>query len=88
MNCFDCTTETPPITARPAVAVCVLCGAGVCGDHATVTTHHLTRVELVNRNVAVEPPARRIYCHTCAAAVDAQAHPPDHAIHFSHLHHH
>jgi len=69
MNCFDCTTETPPIIARPAVGMCVLCGAGVCSDHATVTTHHLTRIELVNREVPIEPPARRIYCHTCAAAV-------------------
>jgi hypothetical protein len=87
VNCFDCANDTGPVAARPAVGICVLCGAGVCGEHATVTTHHLTRVEVVNRNVAVEPPARRIYCHTCAAAVDAQAHPPDHAIHFPHRHH-
>ena len=75
------------VAARSAVGVCVLCGAGVCEDHATVTPHHLTRVAVVNRNVAVEPPARRIYCHTCAAAVDAQAHPPDHAMHFTHRPH-
>lgn len=79
MNCFECAPEP-----RPAVAVCVLCGAGVCADHVTVTVHHLTRVEPLNRTVAVDPAARRIYCPTCAAAIDAQAHPPDHAVHVLH----
>jgi hypothetical protein len=73
MNCFDCITGTIP-TTRPAVAVCQHCGAAECANHATVTTDHLTRVEALNRHVAVEPPARRIYCPTCAAAA-AQTRP-------------
>ncbi len=86
MNCLDSATGSSSV-ARAAIGICVVCGAGVCSDHATVTAHHLTHVELVNRTVAVEPPARHIYCHTCAAAIDAQAHPHGHAIHFAHRRH-
>ena len=87
MNCFECATTTPAAKDRAAVAVCAHCGAAVCVEHATVTQHHLTLVEPLIMTVPVESPARRIYCPTCAAAVDAQAHPPDHAVHLHHRHH-
>ncbi len=87
MNCFECATTTPAATDRAAVAVCAHCGAAVCVDHATVAPHHLTLVEPLILTVPVEPPARRIYCPTCAAAIDSQAHPPDHAVHLPHRHH-
>jgi hypothetical protein len=85
MNCFDCATDAPS-EIRRAIATCVHCGAAPCTEHATVTLHHLTRVQPLNQIVAVEPAARRIYCPTCAAAIQAQAHPPAHATHFPHRH--
>ena len=85
MNCFDCAADAPS-EMRPAIAACVHCGAALCAEHATVTVHHLTRVQPLNQIVAVEPPARRIYCPTCAAAIEAQAHPPIPAIHIPHRH--
>jgi hypothetical protein len=71
MNCYDCA-----ITGHhnPAVATCIDCGAGLCLDHAIVASHHLTHVGVINRVEIIEPPARLMYCHTCAAAHDAAAH--------------
>ncbi len=68
MNCYDCAFNG---NRHLAVATCVDCGAGLCLDHAVVFPHHLTRVELLDLRVNVEPPARLIYCETCAAAHDA-----------------
>jgi hypothetical protein len=34
---------------------------------------HLTRIEPLNRVVAVEPPARQLRCHTCHTALVAAA---------------
>jgi hypothetical protein len=71
MNCYDCA-----IIGRdnPAVATCIGCGAGLCREHVVVGVHHLTRVAVINRVENVEPPARLMYCDTCAAAHDAVAH--------------
>lgn len=79
MNCFECATSTPA-HAESGIAICAICGAAMCAEHATVVAHHLTRIEIINRPVAVEPPARHIYCPTCAAAVAARANPPHHPI--------
>ena len=68
MNCYDCAFTG---NQHPAVATCIDCGAGLCLDHAVVSPHHLTRVELLDLRVNVEPPARLIHCETCAAAHDA-----------------
>ena len=83
MNCYDCQGNG---ISRPAVATCVHCGAGICGSHATAAADQLIRIEQINRVAPVEPPARHIYCDTCAAAIDAQQHPHEHAVHFPHRH--
>jgi hypothetical protein len=65
MNCFDC-AALGDLTV--AVAVCADCGAAVCAAHAHVTPRWLTRTMVINRVVAVEPPARTIRCAVCQAA--------------------
>ena len=69
MNCFDCAARGLP---TQAVAVCADCGAGLCPDHAHVAARWLTRTLAVNRTVAIQPPARTIYCGICQAAHDAR----------------
>jgi hypothetical protein len=68
MNCFDCAAHGQP---TQAVAVCADCGAALCHDHAHVTARWLTRTVVINRVVAIEPPARTIRCAICQAARDA-----------------
>ena len=68
MNCFDCAALGDHAAA---VAICADCGAAVCADHAHVTARWLTRTMVINRVVAVEPPARTIRCAVCQAARDA-----------------
>ena len=68
MNCFDCAALGRP---ADAVAICADCGAAVCPEHAHVTARWLTRTMIINRVVAVEPPARTIRCGVCQAARDA-----------------
>ena len=75
MNCFDCAALGDQV---PAVAICADCGAAVCQRHAHVTPRWLTRTAVINRTVAVEPPARTIRCGVCQAARDA-ATPAGHA---------
>jgi hypothetical protein len=69
MNCYDCATTG---TYRPAVAVCVDCGVGVCIEHAVNTSHWLTRTQALMRVERIEPPARIIRCETCHAARTAR----------------
>jgi len=73
MNCYDCATLDH--LTRAAVGVCHECGAAVCADHTTVAHRYLTRTALINRVETVNPPARVIYCTTCAAAHAAAGHP-------------
>jgi hypothetical protein len=68
MNCFDCAALG---SHAVAVATCADCGAAICTDHAHVTARWLTRTMVINRAVAVEPPARTIHCAVCQAARDA-----------------
>ena len=68
MNCFDCAALGGHAAA---VAICADCGAAVCSGHAHVTARWLTRTMVINRVVAVEPPARTIRCGICQAARDA-----------------
>ncbi|GAA1720431.1 hypothetical protein GCM10009765_80810 [Fodinicola feengrottensis] len=63
MSCLDC--------GAPAVATCTHCGAAACHDHLVATTEHLTITVPLNRQVTVEPAARRIRCHICQKAYDA-----------------
>ncbi len=69
MNCFDCAAHGQNAAA---VAVCDDCGAALCLDHAHVTARWLARTMVINRVVAVEPPARTIRCGICQAARDAR----------------
>jgi hypothetical protein len=68
MNCYDCAAHG---RTESAVAVCADCGAAACLQHAHVTARWLTRTMALNRNVAVEPPARTVRCSVCQAARDA-----------------
>jgi hypothetical protein len=68
VNCFDCAVLGGHVAA---VAVCADCGAALCHDHARVTARWLTRTMVINRVVAIEPPARTIRCAICQAARDA-----------------
>jgi hypothetical protein len=70
VNCFDCAALGDQV---PAVAICADCGAGTCQRHAHVTPRWLTRTAVINRVVAIEPPARTIRCGVCQAARDAAA---------------
>jgi len=71
MNCFDCAAFG---VTSGAVSVCAECGAGLCIDHAHVTLRWLTRTMVIDRVVAVDPPARTIRCGTCHAAHQALDH--------------
>ena len=68
MNCFDCAALGE---SAHAVAVCQECGAALCSDHAHVAPRWLIYSAVINRTVAVEPPARTIRCGMCQAAHDA-----------------
>ena len=68
MNCYDCAAHGH---TTPAVAICADCGAATCPSHAHLTPRWLTRTMVINRTVAVEPPARTIRCGICQAARDA-----------------
>ena len=70
MKCFDCSSLGH---STDAVAVCADCGAALCPDHSHVSAHWLTRTEVINRTVIVEPPARTIRCNVCQTAHDAAA---------------
>jgi hypothetical protein len=61
MTCLDC-------GATSAVGVCADCGAAVCRDHVVVAVVHLTRIAPINRQMTVQPPARRLRCVTCNTA--------------------
>ena len=73
MNGLDCARDRRLLV--PADAACIDCGAGACEDHLVVRAHHLTRTELLMRQVPVEPTARQVRCGACDAARQA-AHAP------------
>lgn len=58
-------------TSRSAVALCHDCGAALCPDHIIPGQHTLFVVRATNHYAPVEPPERRIWCQTCATAIDA-----------------
>lgn len=69
MNCLDCLADFRVQTA--AVAVCVGCGAAVCGDHARIREHTITRAVPGGMGflaVPVAPRTRRVRCLPCDAA--------------------
>jgi hypothetical protein len=65
VNCYDCATVGDQ---RPAVAVCVDCGAALCIEHAVPVRHWLTRTQTIMRIEWVESAARLIRCESCHVA--------------------
>lgn len=77
MKCLDCLAEPAGQwlignVPQPAVAICGRCGAGLCERHAVVGAEVLTATAVINRELAVELPARSIRCRQCDAAERAQ----------------
>ena len=68
MNCYDCALSD---TTNSAVALCHDCGAALCPDHIIPGQHTLYVMKATSHHAPVEPPERRIWCQTCAAAIDA-----------------
>ncbi len=68
MNCYDCALSD---ATRSAVAICHDCGAALCPDHIIPGRHTLFVARTTNHHAPVEPPERRIWCQTCAAAIEA-----------------
>jgi hypothetical protein len=70
MLCFDCATScgSPGLgdscAQVDAVAICCRCGAGLCQRHVVEREVHLMVTAVINREVAVEPPARRLAVRT------------------------
>jgi len=76
MNCFDCmTTDSRSVAsaygAVGAVAVCSLCGVGLCEQHVRVGHVRVETHSIGNPSVS-ELPGRRVFCDVCAPA-DATA---------------
>ena len=71
MNCLDCADIG---STSSAVGICHSCGAGVCMEHAKVLDHFLVRTEPIDQVIRIEPPARLVWCGTCAAANEAAVH--------------
>lgn len=64
MNCYDCQISDQ---LTSAVAICRICGAGICLQHAHASPQILHRPN--GMGVATLPrAARRLLCDTCLAA--------------------
>ena len=68
MNCIDCASLGQHTAA---VGICTDCGAGICGDHARLSSHWLTWTAALNRVVSVDSPGRLVRCPVCRSAHDA-----------------
>jgi len=66
VNCLDCATEHH--TERPAVAVCVHCGAGVCLPHARITAGPPVELPTILAATTAAPASRQVHCLTCTAS--------------------
>lgn len=67
MNCLDCANDG---RKRDAVAVCRVCGAAICLEHAEVQQNTLTRSVpggMTMMQVPLAPAARLIRCMRCDA---------------------
>ncbi|MFE9649164.1 DUF2180 family protein [Streptomyces sp. NPDC006365] len=67
MNCFECVQQGNTVVA---VAVCRVCGAGLCAAH--VRTENKQLREPANPGKVIhERPARQLTCPTCREAEEA-----------------
>lgn len=62
MHCLDCAALDRRV--EPAVAVCQVCGAGTCLDHAWVDHRAGRHAGMAG---PAQPPTRRLRCGFCAA---------------------
>ncbi|MEU8844819.1 DUF2180 family protein [Streptomyces sp. NPDC048564] len=67
MNCFECDQQGQPVVA---VAVCSVCGAGVCATHVRTEAKQLRQPAHPGK-VMHERPARQLTCPTCRVAEEA-----------------
>ncbi|MFE3637522.1 DUF2180 family protein [Streptomyces sp. NPDC059168] len=67
MNCFDCDRRELTVAA---VAVCSVCGAGVCATHVRTEAEQV-REPANPGEVMHDRSARRLTCSTCRAAEEA-----------------
>ncbi|WP_078662268.1 DUF2180 family protein [Streptomyces bicolor] len=67
MNCYECVQQG---RASEAVAVCRLCGAGVCADHVHSETIQV-REPAQPGKVIHDQRARRLTCPVCRAAEES-----------------
>lgn len=65
MNCYTCATREDAVTA--AVAVCSVCGAGMCVEHATVGNAYVEEHSPGSPSTHTLP-GRRMLCVICAPA--------------------
>lgn len=72
MNCYDCSTLG---RSEPATAVCMDCGAGICGDHAVEHHQRVATACTWNHLATTYIQQRRIRCIECATAMDNRSHP-------------
>ncbi len=66
MTCLDCAAEHG--TDRPAIAVCIHCGAGVCLPHARITSAPPAGLPPLLAPNTTAPASRQVHCLTCAAS--------------------
>jgi len=64
MNCYECAQSA---RVSEAVAVCRLCGAGVCVDHVRSETAQLREAAHPGK-VIHDLPARQLTCPVCRTA--------------------
>lgn len=71
MNCYDCDTDD-----RPAVAICCLCGKGLCREHCVRLERRVLRRIAAGMASQTLPTGRwvpRMLCRECAEAVGGEA---------------
>ncbi|MGN9760988.1 DUF2180 family protein [Streptomyces sp. SD31] len=67
MNCYECVQLDRTVAA---VAVCTVCGAGVCADHVHTERKQL-REPASPGKVIHEQPARQMTCPVCRHAEES-----------------
>ncbi|MET9967650.1 DUF2180 family protein [Streptomyces sp. NPDC006356] len=67
MKCYECVQAG---RVSEAVAVCRLCGAGVCADHVRTETMQLRGTAHPGK-VIHDQPARQLTCPVCRAAEES-----------------
>jgi len=67
MNCYDCRSQP-----TPAVAVCQLCGKGLCHEHVMRFERQVQQVDTASLGLRTLPTGKaipRMLCRECGEAV-------------------